>query len=61
MPDFDRLAAFKRRTLDAEGVWVAAELEKAWLYGCEAALKEPVAAKPLRKSNPGPKLGKTKA
>ena len=34
MPDFDRVARFKHRTNDAEGVWVAAELEKALTYGC---------------------------
>jgi hypothetical protein len=34
MPDFERLALFKRRTNDGEAVWVATELEKAWLHGC---------------------------
>lgn len=48
MPDFERLALFKRRTTDGEAVWVATELEKAWLHGCPAAvtLTEP---KPLKK------------
>ncbi len=47
MPDFERVALFKRRTNDAEGVWVASELEKAWMHGCPAAVSasEP---KPLK-------------
>jgi hypothetical protein len=30
MQDFDRLAKFKRRTVDREAVWVAEQLELAW-------------------------------
>ena len=48
MPDFDRVARFKHRTHDAEGVWVAAELEKAWTYGC-AAVVTTGDPKPLKK------------
>jgi hypothetical protein len=48
MPDFERLALFKRRTNDGEAVWVATELEKAWLYGCPAVMP-PAEPKPLKK------------
>jgi hypothetical protein len=30
MPDFDRLAKFKRRTVDPEAVWICEQLELAW-------------------------------
>jgi hypothetical protein len=30
MPDFDRLAKFKRRTVDREAVWVCEQLQLAW-------------------------------
>jgi hypothetical protein len=48
MPDFERLALFKRRTNDGEAVWVATELEKAWLHGCPAVMP-PTEPKPLKK------------
>jgi len=30
MQDFDRLATFKRRTLDSEAIWICEQLELAW-------------------------------
>jgi hypothetical protein len=30
MQDFDRLAKFKRRTVEREAVWVCEQLELAW-------------------------------
>jgi hypothetical protein len=30
MPDFDRLAKFKRRIVEREAVWVCEQLELAW-------------------------------
>jgi hypothetical protein len=47
MPDFERVALFKRRTNDSEGVWVATELERAWMHGCPAAVTA-IEPRPLR-------------